>query len=194
MRPAQILVEMLLDETVAAFGILYGPGLPAQGYYVTGSTLDRMISKMARAQGVPATGSASACLDKLMRRGFSFVFRNGRTICVYDGGNDLTHLGPNTAKLLQLTPTTAVQVFTEIGRNPESSTVAKTFGYAGRDAGQGRDRRYLPKPGEEARYARFQQAQARQAQQQPVKSVWGRFKNWAGAQAQAAQVRQQQQK
>ena len=127
MRPAQILAEMLLDE--AALGILYGPKIPPTGWYVSGPSIDAVISKAARGQGGGGIRrSPVAYLNDLISSGHSFVIRHGAQLVVFDGGNDLTNMGKNMVQLLQIQPDTPVEVIKQAGEPGTPSTAAEVFG------------------------------------------------------------------
>jgi len=126
MRPAQILAEMLLDET--ALGILYGPKIPPTGWYVSGADAKAVIRKAAQGQNGNRRRSPDAYIDDLISTGYSFVIRDGAQLLVYDGGNDLTDMGKNMAQLLQIQPDTPVQIIKQANQPGTPSTAAEVFG------------------------------------------------------------------
>jgi len=188
---------MLLDE--AAFGLLYGPGLPEQGYYVTGKDTPTMISKIARAHGSSRKVNNDAYLDELMARRFSFVTADSAgTVYVFDGGNDLTNLAPNTLKLLRVNAASPVEVYHQMGQSPQRTTAAEIFGInlspkdrtARAQEHEKTSQQYFPKPEERAGYQKFNPKAP-----VPAKGLWGAFKNQrAAAQTQVQQAQQQRAK
>jgi len=105
MRAAEILVEMLLDEATV-YGIVFGPNIPKEGYWVSGPNIRGMVSKLARGLGAGQNQHTEAYLSALMQNGYAVVTAKDGQAAVY--GTQIPRLTPQAADILSITGTTPV--------------------------------------------------------------------------------------
>ncbi len=107
MRAAEILAEMLLGEANArSFAIVFGPGLPDQGYYVVGNTEHEIFSRLTTAFTPQQGGNIGAQVENWMARGYTVVLqKNNGSLVVY---GEPIKLAPALVQGMQLTPATQV--------------------------------------------------------------------------------------
>lgn len=114
MRAAEILAEMLLNEG-RVFGIVYGPNIPEEGYWLAGDSLRDMVQKLAVGMGSKETQQTKSFIDTLISSGHELVTsidgqdargRPTKNVMVY--GLEIPDLSPKAAQILGVQATTPV--------------------------------------------------------------------------------------